>query len=284
MFRPWRVRGALLAPADGESRPLVVGIVNVTPDSFHDGGLFVSLEKALAQALRLRDEGADLIDVGGESTRPGAASVPVDEEISRVVPLIAQLRAHNIPTSIDTRRPAVAHAALEAGALAINDVSGLRDARMIELCQQYGAGACAMHMQGEPGTMQVAPHYDDVVQEVASELASVATRWREAGLPADALTLDPGIGFGKTPAHNLALLQGTHSLRARFPEHAWYLGLSRKSFVARHPGTLPNSDRLAGTLGATLAAIAQGADIVRVHDVAATLEAWRLFRDVRGTP
>lgn len=225
-------------------------------------------------------QGADIVDVGGESTRPGSTPVPPDDEIRRVVPVIEALREDGVVVSIDTRHVATARAALEAGAHAINDVEGLRDPDMIGLCGTFGAGACAMHMRGTPGTMQNDPEYVDVVEEVAVFLEHVALRWEEAGLPAVSLALDPGIGFGKTLAHNQALLRATESLRLRFAPRPWYLGLSRKSFIARTPGVREDSDRLAGSLGAALAVAHLGADILRVHDVAATLEALSLYRSI----
>lgn len=282
MFRPWRLRDRVLAPPAGF--PLVVGIVNVTPDSFFDGGRHSTLETALEQGRKLSSEGADILDVGGESTRPGATPVDVREEIERTIPVVRELVRDGAVVSIDTRRPEVARAALEAGAHAVNDVSGLRDDRMLDLCREHGAGACAMHMRGDPRTMQSLPEYLDVVGEVGQFLSETVARWRNAGLPADALALDPGIGFGKLPGHNHALVAATRGFRERFPDHPWYLGLSRKSWIARLPGARSDSDRLAGSLGGALAAASQGCDILRVHDVAATREAWEAFRTLRGEP
>ena len=280
MFRSWRVREGAAASSDG-ARPLVVGIVNATPDSFFDGGRHAEGEDAAAHGLRLMEEGADLLDVGGESTRPGAQPVDPQEEIRRVVPVVERLVSSGARVCVDTRRPAVALAAFEAGACALNDVSGLRDPRMLELCAWYGAGACAMHMRGEPRTMQRSPEYRDVVWEVADFLQQAVDRWKAAGLPADALALDPGIGFGKALGHNLSLVAGTSRLRERFRGHPWYLGLSRKSWIAELPRTADGSDRLAGSLGGALAATSLGCDILRVHDVGATLEALRAFRACR---
>lgn len=278
---PWKVRGQILTPRDGARRPLIAGILNATPDSFFDGGAHDDLERAVSHGHRLWEEGADMIDVGGESTRPGCAPVSPSEEIRRVVPVVASLCRSGLIVSVDTRRPEVAQAALEAGAHAINDIEGLRAPKMIELCRAHGAGACAMHMRGSPATMQTAPDYRDVAEEVALFLEQAALRWEDAGLPAEAIALDPGIGFGKTLAHNQALLRATESLRMRFAPRPWYLGLSRKSFIARTPGVREGSDRLAGSLGAALAVAQFGADILRVHDVAATLEALALFRSLQ---
>jgi len=278
MFRGWRVRGGVIVPPLGEVRPLVVGIVNVTPDSFFDGGRHATFEAAVEHGLKLLAQGADLLDVGGESTRPGAAGVSPQEEIDRTAKVVQALVGAGARVCIDTRRPAVAEVALEAGACAINDVEGFRDPSMLDLCARTSAGACAMHMQGDPGTMQVSPAYADVVEEVEHFLCAAAGRWETAGLPPDALALDPGVGFGKAIGHNLALISHTASFRARFPGHPWYLGLSRKSWIRDLPGTASGSDRLAGSLGGALAAAGAGCDILRVHDVAATLEAWRAFQ------
>jgi dihydropteroate synthase len=279
MVRPWRLRDRVLVPREGF--PLVVGIVNVTPDSFFDGGRHSTLETALEHGRKLSSQGADMLDVGGESTRPGAEPVSVQQEVERTVPVVRELVRGGAIVSIDTRRPEVARAALEAGAHAVNDVSGLRDDRMLELCRTHDAGACAMHMRGDPRTMQIEPEYLDVVGEVGQFLSEAADRWREAGLPADALALDPGIGFGKLPEHNHALVRATPGFRKRFPGHPWYLGLSRKTWISKLAGVGPDSDRLAGSLGGALAAAHLGCDILRVHDVAATREAWSAFLTMR---
>jgi len=256
MFRPWRLRDRVVKPRDGA--PLVVGIVNVTPDSFFDGGRHSTLETALDHGRKLLAEGADILDVGGESTRPGSAPVDAAEEIRRTESVVRTLVAEGAIVTIDTRRAQVAEAALAAGAHGVNDITGLADPAMLELCERYRAGACAMHMRGTPTDMQTSPEYRDVVAEVGQFLSDAAARWRDAGLPAEALSLDPGIGFGKLPEHNHALVAATRGFRERFSEHPWYLGLSRKSWIARLPGTRTDSDRLAGSLGGALAAIAQG--------------------------
>jgi len=281
MVRPWRLRDRVLVPRAGF--PLVVGIVNVTPDSFFDGGRHSTLETALEHGRKLSRQGADMLDVGGESTRPGAEPVGVQEEIERTVPVVRAFVREGVVVSIDTRRPEVARAALEAGAHAVNDVSGMSDDRMLELCRTHGAGACAMHMRGDPRTMQELPEYSDVIGEVGEFLSDAAARWRYAGLPDEALALDPGIGFGKLPGHNHALVSATPAFRERFPGHPWYLGLSRKSWIAKLPGVAADSDRLAGSLGGALAAAQLGCDILRVHDVAAMREAWAAFQALRGS-
>lgn len=278
MFRGWRVRGGVIAPPQDEFRPLVIGIVNATPDSFFDGGLHATVDAAAAHGKLLLAQGADLLDVGGESTRPGAAAVSAREEMDRTIPVIERLASEGAKVCVDTRRPAVARAALEAGACAVNDVEGLRDPGMVDLCARFSAGACAMHMKGDPSTMQLGPDYADVVEAVGGFLAEAAGRWQAADLPPDALALDPGVGFGKDLSHNLSLVAATSAFRSRFPGHPWYLGLSRKSWIRALPGTETGSDRLAGSLGGALAAAGLGCDILRVHDVAATLEAWRAFR------
>lgn len=252
-----------------------MGILNVTPDSFHDGGRHDSFPLALAHGLQLHRDGAGLLDVGGESTRPGADPVSVQTELDRVVPVVEALVARGVPVSIDTRRPEVAQAALEAGACAVNDVEGLRDPRMIELCRLHGAGACAMHMRGTPATMQSDTAYGDLVAEVGAFLGEVSRRWCEAGLDPSLLALDPGVGFGKSTDQNPALVAATGGLRDSLPGHPWYLGLSRKSWI--RPLAAEGSDRLAGSLGGALAALARGCDVLRVHDVAQTLEAARAF-------
>lgn len=284
MGAAWRVRGRILTPRDGLPRPLVVGILNVTPDSFFDGGRHATGESAIAHGLRLWDEGADMIDIGGESTRPGSTPVDPAEERSRVVPVVRTLVARGVVVAIDTRHPSTARAALEAGAVAINDIQGLSDPRMLAVAREFQCGACAMHMRGTPASMQDQPDYTDVVHEVGAFLERVALAWEDANLPPDALALDPGIGFGKTLQHNQDLLRATTELRLRFLPRPWYLGLSRKSFLARTPGVSPTSDRLAGSLAAATAATHLGCDILRVHDVAATLEALAVFRSLIPEP
>lgn len=270
MTRIWKVRDRSLGGGD---LPILCGIVNVTPDSFFDGGRHGTTAAAISHGLKLWEEGAQQLDIGGESTRPGAAEVDVSLELERVLPVIEALAAHGCAIAIDTRHPEVARRALAAGAGAINDVTGLLQPEMIRLCREFAAGACAMHMQGRPQTMQATPHYGDVVDEVGQFLSEAASRWQEAGLPPEALALDPGIGFGKTVAHNHRLIASTAAFRRRFPRHCWYLGLSRKSFIARTSGVPEGSDRLAGSLSAAVVAALSDCDILRVHDVAATREA-----------
>jgi len=264
----------------------VMGVINVTPDSFSDGGRFDAPEAALAQARRLIAEGADLLDIGGESTRPGAEPVAEAEEIDRVVPLIRAIRAENaIPISIDTMKPAVARAAVEAGATMWNDVTALRHAPdSLAVAADLGCEVVLMHMQGEPGTMQAEPHYDDVVEEVAAFLAKRAAEAMAAGVAQDRIWLDPGVGFGKHRIrHNLPLLAGLSRIVALgFPV---LLGVSRKSFIgALDEGAAadqrPPHERLGGSIAAALAGAAAGVAAVRVHDVRETVQALRVWRAI----
>ncbi len=254
-------------------RPTVLmGIVNVTPDSFSDGGDHLSREAAIAHACRLIAEGADIIDIGGESTRPGAEPVSSDEEMARVVPVIRELlvrTGHVI--SIDTQKPEVAAAALEAGAVIINDVAANRcDPRMWRLVAESGAGYVCMHMQGTPGTMQEAPHYADVVAEVGNFFADRMNRLVERSVRPEQIALDVGIGFGKLLEHNLALLGAISSFQ-KFGRPL-LLGVSRKSFIGKLSGAAA-ADRLPGSLAATALAVADGVQMIRTHDVAATRQA-----------
>jgi len=255
--------------------PVVMGILNVTPDSFSDGGQFADPATAVARAQEMLAQGAALVDVGGESTRPGAPAVDEAEELRRVTPVTAALGAAGVAFSIDTTKPAVARAALEHGACLVNDISGLRagDA-LARLAAQYGAGLCVMHMQGEPRTMQQAPQYADVVAEVGAFLAGAVAVARAAGVAADGICADPGIGFGKTTAHNVALLRAaaTLALRAGCP---LLIGLSRKRFLGELLGepALAPADRRGATLAANLYAAARGAALLRVHDVRETVQA-----------
>ncbi len=258
---------------------LVMGILNVTPDSFSDGGRFVDLDKAIAQAVSMVAEGADIIDVGGESTRPNAAVVDGAEELRRVIPVVKALRlASPVAISIDTMKPAVARAALEAGADIVNDVAAsAADPAMARLIAETGAGYVAMHRQGDPRTMQANPAYGDVVGEVGAFFGSCLERLRQAGVSERQVALDPGIGFGKRLEHNLALLSGMEKLRNW--ERPLLVGVSRKSFLGQITGT-EAADRLAAGLAATCMAVERGAVIVRTHDVAATRQALQVAEAV----
>ncbi|MGI8747371.1 MAG: dihydropteroate synthase [Deinococcus sp.] len=250
----------------------VMGILNVTPDSFSDGGKHAALDAALAGARAMLEAGALVLDVGGESTRPGAQGVEAGEELDRVLPLIRELAGWTCVVSVDTLKPEVAETALSAGAHLVNDVSGLRDPRMREVCARLGAAACVMHMQGEPRTMQLRPHYDDVCAEVFGFLASQARLALEAGVPG--ILLDPGLGFGKTLEHNLELLRGLDELTAG----PWgvLVGASRKRFIGTLSGVEEAGERDPGSVAAHLYAARRGAAMVRVHHVAAHVQALRV--------
>jgi dihydropteroate synthase len=246
-----------------------MGIVNVTPDSFSDGGQFLPADSAIAHGLELVRQGADLLDIGGESTRPGSEPISLDEELRRVLPVVTALAQQKVPLSIDTSKAEVARTCLQAGAHIVNDVTGLTgDSPMADVVRDFGAGVIVMHMQGTPATMQIAPHYDDVVVEVAQYLAERVQSLTAHGIAAEAIMLDPGIGFGKTLEHNKALLSRLSHLSAL--GRPLCLGVSRKGFI----GTIlnrPLEQRIAGSLAAAAFALAQDAvQVLRVHDVAAT--------------
>jgi dihydropteroate synthase len=252
-----------------------MGILNVTPDSFSDGGLHYSPSAAISAALRMMGEGADIIDVGGESTRPGAESVPEAEELRRVLFVVEALAASGARVSIDTMKPMVARAALQAGAEMVNDVTALRSPEMRVVCAEAQCSVCLMHMQGEPKTMQHEPKYDDVVGEVKAFLLSTAERAVLAGVPANKIWLDPGIGFGKTYRHNLELFRNLEILAQG--EYPLMVGASRKAFLGRIGGRdgslLPVEDRLPGSLAAHILSLERGASMIRAHDVLATRRA-----------
>jgi dihydropteroate synthase len=259
-------------------RVAVMGILNVTPDSFSDGGLFIARDAAVAQALRMVEEGADLIDIGGESTRPGAPAVGVQEELDRVIPVIeAVARAVAQPISIDTSKPEVMRAAVRAGAGLINDVRALREPGAIETAAALSVPVCLMHMQGEPRSMQHNPTYREVVRDVREFLAVRLAACVAAGIPRDRILVDPGFGFGKTAAHNLELLRRLGELRdLGAPVLA---GLSRKSLIGATLG-LPVDQRLHASVALALIAVQNGANVIRVHDVRATREAVRMWETV----
>lgn len=262
------------------SRPLVMGILNVTPDSFSDGGRYVDRARALDHARAMVADGADLIDVGGESTRPGALPVAEDDEIARVIGIAGTLAREGVAVSVDTRKPAVMRAAVAAGAAMINDVTALTAPGALGICAASGVGVCLMHMRGEPAGMQLAPAYADVVQEVGAFLRERAEACVAAGIARDRIVLDPGFGFGKTLAHNLELLRALPELAAiGYPLLA---GLSRKSALGLITGRAA-ADRLAASLAAALAAVARGASIVRVHDVRETVDALKVWSAMART-
>lgn len=265
----WAIRGRVLSL----NRPLVMGILNVTPDSFSDGGRFLDPARAVEQARRMVEDGADLIDVGGESTRPGAPAVSADEEAARVVPVLRAIKdALDIAVSVDTRKADVAREALEGGADVINDVSGLGDARMAGIVAPSGAGLVLMHMRGTPETMQRMTDYGDVVDDVGAELERALERADQAGIARERIVLDPGIGFAKTAEQNLELIAGLARLERRLGRPV-LLGASRKSFIGALLGGIPADLRDAGSVGACVAGLARGARIFRVHDVRSTRHA-----------
>ncbi len=263
--------------------PRVMGILTVTPDSFSDGGRVLGREQAIAQALRMVEEGAAIIDIGGESTRPGAAEVSVEEEIARVVPVIEALApVLPVPISVDTSKPEVMRAAAAAGVGLINDVYALRREGALEAAASTGLPVCLMHMQGEPRTMQAKPHYGDVVTEVKAFLAERLAACEAAGIPREQVLLDPGFGFGKTLEHNFALLKQLRELEALGAP--LLVGISRKSMIGLILDGAPVEQRLHGSVAAALIAAQAGARILRVHDVKPTADALRVLAAVASAP
>lgn len=269
----WKIAGRTV---DLSQRALLMGVLNVTPDSFSDGGEFFTTDKAVEQGQRMAADGAQIIDIGGESTRPGAEAVSAEDEIARVLPVIAKLRdSVSSFLSIDTSKAAVARAALEAGASIINDVTGGRaDPEMMPLAAQNGAAFIIMHMQGTPRTMQAAPHYEDVVREVADFFRQQYRRALECGIESMAIAFDPGIGFGKTVGHNLSLLANLARLRTH--DRPLVVGVSRKSSLGKMIGSDAMSDRLAPTIAFTALLRERGANVLRVHDVRENAAALRV--------
>jgi len=258
----------------------IMGVVNVTPDSFSDGGLYLDPEAAIAHGRELAAAGAEILDVGGESTRPGAEPVEAAEELRRVVPVIEGLRNTGAEISVDTSKAPVAAAALEAGAAIVNDVTALRgDPEMAALCVERGATVVLMHMLGEPRTMQEDPRYGDVVAEVKAFLAERLAAAVAAGIAAEDVWLDPGIGFGKTGAHNMELLRRLGELREL--GRPLVIGTSRKSFIGRVDGSGPG-ERLGGTIASSVLAAAEGAEVLRVHDVAEVSQALAVTAAILG--
>lgn len=277
----WRVRTGAISL----DRPLIMGVVNTTPDSFSDGGRFTNVDAAIAHGTALAAAGADIIDVGGESTRPGADPVDVEEEIERTIPVIRRLAADGLVVSIDTMKPDVARAAFEAGAAIINDVGGMDDVRMREVAAGSAAGVIVMHMQGTPRTMQDDPSYDDVIADIRSFLGARTRAVSDAGVDPAAIVVDPGIGFGKSVNHNLTLLNRLDAFDALgFPV---MVGASRKRFLGTLTDRPEPADRDLASAVAAAVAVLHGARIVRVHNVAVSLEAvkvaWAIVRE-EGTP
>lgn len=269
-------------------RSLIMGILNVTPDSFSDGSQFLSVDQAVAHAEKMIAEGADIIDVGGESTRPGGEPVSVEEEIGRVVPVIEALSSRaNTPISVDTTKSEVARAALDAGAAIVNDISALRfDFYIADAVARAGAGLVLMHSRGTPATMHRMPPVADVMEEVVSSLRASIHMAERRGVARESIVIDPGIGFGKTQEQNLELLARLDELIAAFPDYPLLIGTSRKSFIGRiladDTGTpAPTSERLHGTMATITAAVLKGAHIVRVHDVKAAAETIRVSESLK---
>ena len=258
-------------------RPLIMGVVNITPDSFSDGALYFEADAAIAHARDLIAQGADIVDIGAESTRPGAESVSAADEFKRLQPVIEALRDAGVPLSVDTFKPAVMRQALDAGADMINDIYGFRHPGAIEAVAASRCGLCVMHMQGEPRTMQQAPHYDDVLAEVKQFLQDRLEVLLQHGISRPRIVLDPGFGFGKTPAQNYLLLQRLAQLR--IADVPLLLGVSRKSMIGHVIGRAADQ-RVAGSIAAALAGIARGANIVRVHDVDATVDAIKVWQTI----
>jgi len=271
---PWTLMGRRFVWGE---RTYVMGIVNVTPDSFSDGGR-TAPEAAIAHAEQLLADGADMLDIGGESTRPGSLPVSADEELARILPVIRTLAARGIVLSVDTFKPEVAAQALEAGAAIINDISGLRDPAMLDVAARFGAPVIAMHMQGTPQTMQDDPRYDDVVSEVHRELEAAVRKARARGV---AVMVDPGIGFGKTQEHNLTLLR--HLDRLHVDGCPMLLGTSRKGFIGRLLD-LPVDERVEGTMATVTLGVSQGVDVVRVHDVKEAVRTVRVADAIARRP
>ena len=273
----WKVGGRIV---NLSRHGMIMGVLNVTPDSFSDEGEFFSLDKAVARALEIAAEGAQIVDVGGESTRPGAEAVGLEEELRRVIPVIEKLQEKiDILISIDTSKSQVAKAALDAGASIINDVTGGRgDEKMLPLAAKRNAAFIIMHMQGNPRTMQIAPHYVDLVSEVADFFLQQHAHALECGIDPMAIAFDPGIGFGKTLEHNLELIDKLGALRVQ--ERPLVVGVSRKAFLGKLVGSSAMSDRLAPTVALTSLLRSRGANIIRVHDVKENVDALRVTEAV----
>ncbi len=262
------------------NRPLVMGIVNITPDSFSDGGQFMdsggtlSAQKAIIHAQRLIEEGADILDIGGESTRPGAQAVSVQEELDRIMPVIEQAVSFGVPVSVDTRRPQVMQQVIAAGVDLINDVNGFRDPQAMQIAAQSNCGLCIMHMLGEPATMQVDPVYQDVVAEVTGFLMGQRAQFMQKGVDSRRILIDPGFGFGKTLAHNIDLLKALPEMARHQPV---LVGVSRKRMIGAITGQQDPARRVPGSVAVALWAAAHGAGILRVHDVRETVESLKAW-------
>ena len=279
-IRQWKLARRSLSYGE---RTLVMGVLNVTPDSFSDGGEFFSLERAVAHAAQMIAEAADIIDIGGESTRPGSAFVSEGEELQRVIPVIERLAAKSpVPISIDTTKSSVARAAIAAGAEIVNDISGLRfDPLIADEAARAKAGLVLMHSRGTPKDMQQLPPVDDIMSEVIGELRKSVAVAEERGVARDSIAIDPGIGFGKTLAQNVELITKLDQLASEFAEFPILIGTSRKSFIGKLLDNAPADERLHGTIASVVASVLNGAHILRVHDVKAAVEAIKVADAVR---
>ena len=279
-IRQWKLARRSLSYGE---RTLVMGVLNVTPDSFSDGGEFFSLERAVAHAAQMIAEAADIIDIGGESTRPGSAFVSEGEELQRVIPVIERLAAKSpVPISIDTTKSSVARAAIAAGAEIVNDISGLRfDPLIADEAARAKAGLVLMHSRGTPKDMQQLPPVDDIMSEVIGELRKSVAVAEERGVARDRIAIDPGIGFGKTLAQNVELITKLDQLASEFAEFPILIGTSRKSFIGKLLDNAPADERLHGTIASVVASVLNGAHILRVHDVKAAVEAIKVADAVR---
>lgn len=263
------------------NRSRVMGILNITPDSFSDGGDFLSPDKAIARAAAMSEEGADIIDVGGESTRPGAATVSLQEELERVIPVIEQINSQlDVAISVDTSKPDVMRAAVAAGAVLVNDVFALRQEGALEAVAELGVAVCLMHMQGEPGSMQIAPEYQELPRDIIDFLAQRISASVAAGIDRDRIIVDPGFGFGKNDEHNLQILANLHQLQEL--RQPLLVGLSRKRMLGNLTGKAADKRVYAG-IAAAVMAVAGGANIIRTHDVGATVDALKIVDAVRMT-
>jgi dihydropteroate synthase len=276
----WKIRSRSLPYG---RRTLIMGVLNVTPDSFSDGGKFFSIDDAIAHAEQMIAEGADIIDVGGESTRPGSESVSAEEELRRVIPIIERISSSSdVPISIDTTKAAVARAALQAGAEIINDISGLRfDSAIADEAAKTGAGLILMHSRGTPKDMQQIPFAENIFADVIEGLHLSISVAEQHGVARESIAIDPGIGFGKSAEQNLELIAGLDQLAREFSDLSIVIGTSRKSFLGKLLGGAPADERLYGTIATVVASVLNGAHIVRVHDVKATVDAVRVADDIR---
>lgn len=279
--RQWKIGRRSLPYGE---RTLVMGVLNVTPDSFSDGGRFFSFDRALAHAEQMIAEGADIIDIGGESTRPGSEFVSAEEELRRVLPVIERLAAKgSIPISIDTTKASVARAALEAGAEIVNDISGLRfEPALADEVAKTGAGLILMHSRGTPKDMQQLPPVEDILDEVVSGLHESVAVALEHGVAPESIAVDPGIGFGKTAEQNVELIASLDQLAGEFDDYPILIGTSRKSFIGKLLDNAPADQRLHGTVASVVACVLKGAHIVRVHDIKPTVDALRIVDAVRA--